>query len=177
MSLSRFFVPAAVVLTAAACSLPPYTVSGTPFSVKYAMFVPNIADGIPVVVPAFADQKAPSSTIDVPQEAKSLKFADLTLKLSMTNTGQLPLTTKIYLAPSGTPDVYATTPLGGTAIDIPANGVETDKSFSIDPTLMQNQKLTLGYTFGTPGTTTPITFKADDAININYSIVATVKLF
>jgi hypothetical protein len=172
---------ASAVLATAACTLPPYTVNGVPFTVKYSMFVPSFATGIPLVtgLPAFADRPAPSSTIDVPAEAKQFKLTALDLVLNMSNTGPVPLRIKIFLARTSEPDVYKTTPLGGdqAAIDLPRGGATVNKTLPIDPALLQEQKLALGYTFGSPGTTESVTFKDTDAVTIGYSIRATAKIF
>lgn len=173
--------PVAAAALVASCTLPPYTVNGTPFTVKYSMFVPQFADGVPLPtgLPGFADRQAPPTTIDVPQEAKTFKIASLDLNLTMSNTGPIPLRIKIFLGRTTEPDIYKTAPLGGdqAELDLPRGGATVQKTFSIDPALLQEQKLTLGYTFGSPGTQDPVTFKADDAVNINYSLRASVKLF
>lgn len=171
----------ATALTLAACTLPPYTVNGTPFKVLYSMFVPQFADGVPLVtgLPAFADKQAPPTTIDVPQEAHSFNIADLSLNLMISNTGPVPLRIKIFLGRTSDASVYSSTPLGGdqAEIDLPRGGTEVDKTFSIDTALLKEQKLVLGYTFGSPGTSDSVTFSKDDAVNINYNLKASVKLF
>jgi hypothetical protein len=113
----------------AACSLPPYTTPEQTFSVKYSMFVPNFANGVPIPVglPGFDDKTAPSSTVPVPKEAKSFKLASLELNLKLNNTGPVPLRIKIFLdrASLSDADLYAKAPLGGNpggTIDLPRGG-------------------------------------------------------
>jgi hypothetical protein len=174
-------VAAVTLLSTAACTLPPYTVNGTPFTVKYSMFIPAEFQGVPLIsgVPAFDDKPAPASTIAVPQEAKSFKLTALDLILTMSNTGPLPLRTKIYLGRPSDADVYKTTPLGGdqASIDLPRGGATVTKTLPLDPSLLQEVNLKLGYTFGSPGTKESVTFKPDDSVTIGYSIRATAKLF
>jgi hypothetical protein len=168
----------------AACSLPPYTTPEQTFSVKYSMFVPNFANGVPIPVglPGFDDKTAPSSTVPVPKEAKSFKLASLELNLKLNNTGPVPLRIKIFLdrASLSDADLYAKAPLGGNpggTIDLPRGGTEVQKTFPIDVALLQEDNLRLGYSFGSPGTTESVTFKDTDQVNVTYSIKAVAKLF
>jgi hypothetical protein len=177
----RYLTLAALVL--AGCNLPPYTTPEQSFAVKYSMFVPDIAQGVPLLtgLPGFADKTAPSSTVPVPKEAKTLKLASLDLNLRMRNTGPLPLRIKLFLGREALTDkeLYATSPLGGDqgTIDLPRGGnSDVNKVFPIDVGLLQEQNLKLGYSFGSPGTQDSVTFKDTDQVDIGYSIKAIAKL-
>ncbi|MDB5096024.1 MAG: hypothetical protein JWM80_445 [Cyanobacteria bacterium RYN_339] len=179
----RRVLPIVAASLLAACTLPPYTTPEQSFSVKYAMFVPSFTQGVPVpLLPAFDDKAAPSSTVPIPKEAKTFKLAALELNLKMKNTGPVPLRIKIFLDRSSVSetDLYAKPPLGGNpggTIDLPRGGTEVVKVFPIDTTLLQEENLRLGYTFGSPGTTQSVTFQDSDQVNVAYSIKATAKLF
>jgi hypothetical protein len=166
--------------TALACSLPPYTTPAQNVTVKYSMFVPPVAQGIPIPtgLPAFADRQAPATTFPLPKEAQTFNLSSVTLNLSMQNTGPLPLRIKIYLSRESV-DPYSTAPLGGDQpeIELPAKGPVVAKSLPIDPALMKEQKLKLGYTFGSPGTNQTVTFQESDSVLVSYSVTAQAKLF
>jgi hypothetical protein len=179
----RYALPFVAAGLLAACTLPPYTTPEQSFSVKYSMFVPNFAQGVPVpLLPAFDDKTAPSSTVPVPKEAKTFNIASLELNLRMSNTGPVPLRIKIFLdkAALSDSDLYAKPPLGGNpggTIDLPRGGQEVVKTFPIDTTLLKEDQLRLGYSFGSPGTNESVTFKDTDQVNVAYSIKAVAKLF
>lgn len=169
--------------TVASCGLPPITTSEQSITIKYSNFVPGFANGLPLVtgLPAFADQKADPSTIPLPAEAHTIKLTSVMLNLKMRNTGPLPLRIKLYLSKDGV-DPYTTPALGGdqAQIDLPAHAAEgqnVTKNFAIDPALLQENQLKLGYTFGSPGTSQTVTFTDADAVYVGYSVTVQPKLF
>lgn len=179
----RHLALALAAATLAACNLPPYTTPEQTFAVKYKMFVPEVAQGIPLVtgLPGFEDRTAPSSTVPVPKEAKTLKLASLELNLRMRNTGPLPLRIKLFLGREALTDteLYKQAPLGADQgqIDLPRGGnSDVVKVFPIDTALLQEQNLKLGYSFGSPGTQDSVTFKDTDQVDVGYSIKAVAKL-
>lgn len=179
----RALTGAAVVLAASAtfvgCSLPPVTTSETQFAVKYNVIVPSAANGVPIpVVPAFSDQKPPATEFPVPKEAKTVKLSTVNLNLKMQNNGPLPLKIKVYLSRASV-DPYTTAPLGGDqgVIELPARGNEVAKVFPIDVALLAEEKLKLGYSFSSDGSSSPITVTDSDQVNVKYSVTAAVKLF
>lgn len=181
MTILRGLVGSALVIGASAtfagCSLPPVTTSEQSITIPYDTIVPAGLTS-PIGLPGFSDRQAPASTFPVPGEARNVKLSSVNLNLKMQNTGPVPLRIKLYLAPPGA-DVYASAPLGGdqAQIDLPANGGTATKVFPIDPALLQNEKLQLGYTFGSPGTSEPVTFTGDDKVVVTHSVTAAVKLF
>ncbi|HEY9720729.1 MAG TPA: hypothetical protein V6D47_01875 [Oscillatoriaceae cyanobacterium] len=165
--------------TIVGCSLPPVATPEQSFTVKYNQFVPNAVNGVPIpAVPAFPAQKVPASSIPVPAEAHSVKINSVTLDLKMQNTGPLPLALKIYMSAPNV-DPYSQPPLGGDQgeIDLPAAGPEVDKSFSVDPTLFQQDDFQLGITIASSGTTQPITFQDSDEVTVKESASVSLKLF
>lgn len=179
----RALIGATAVLASAAtfagCSLPPVTTSETQFAVKYNLIVPSAANGVPLpLVPAFSEQKPPATEFPVPKEAKAIKLSSVNLNLKMQNTGPLPLKIKIYLSRANV-DPYTTAPLGGDApeIDLPAQSAEVSKVFVIDTALLTEEKLKLGYSFSSAGSSSPVTIQDTDQVNVKYSITAAVKLF
>lgn len=160
------------------CSLPPVATPEQSFTVKYNQIIPSVANGVPVPAPAFPAQKVPASDVPVPAEAHSVKINSVTLNLKMQNTGPIPLQVKIYMS---SPDVdpYSQPPLGGdqAEIDLAANGPEVDKSFSLDPTLFQQQSLKLGFTFASPGASGTVTFQDSDEVTVKESASVSLKLF
>jgi hypothetical protein len=178
-TLTGAAVAVAAVSAFVGCSLPPVTTSEQQFAVKYNMIVPSATNGVPIpLVPGFSDQKPPATTFPVPKEAKSVKLSSVNLNLKMQNTGPLPLKIKIYLSPANV-DPYTQAPLGGDApeIDLPAASPEVSKVFSIDPALLTQENLKLGYSFSSAGSQQAVTFKDTDQVNVKYSVAAAVKLF
>jgi hypothetical protein len=168
------------VASLASCGLPPITTAEQSITIKYDTFIPK---GVPIITgfPAFADQKAPASTIPLPGEARSIKLNSVILNLKMRNSGPIPLRIKLFLSKSSV-DPYSTPALGGdqAQIDLPARaaeGQDTSKNFPIDPALLQEPELKLGYTFGSPGTSEPVTFQDSDAVYVRHSVTVQPKLF
>ena len=151
----RSTLAGALLLATGACSLPPYTSAGVPFTVTYAMIVPDFAPNValPNGVPAFSNRTAAPSTVQVPKEASAFKLTQLTLNLTLTNNGPLPLVAKFYLARTAEPDVYATTPLGAEQpeVDLPRGGETIQKTFVLDTALVNESKLNMGYAFSSAG--------------------------
>ena len=169
----------AAVLATAACSVPITTPEQT-LTVPYSTFVPNIANGVPLVtgLPPFADQAAPAVNFPTPAEAKKVKLESVMLHLRMRNTGPLPLRVTLYLT-KHPDDPYATPPLGGAegTLEVPGGGGQAEKAFPLDPALLQNEQLRLGYKFGSPGTTESVTFKDTDKVEVSYKVSVAAKLF
>jgi hypothetical protein len=170
----------ATLATLASCGLPPITTSEQSITIKYDTFIPK---GVPVITgfPAFSDQKGPASTIPVPGEARAIKLNTVVLNLKMRNTGPIPLRIKLFLSGEST-DPYTVAPLGGdqATIDLPARAAENAevvKNFAIDPALLQQSALKLGYTFGSPGTSESVTFTDNDAVYVRHSVTVQPKLF
>lgn len=177
----------AVALTAAAtlasCGLPPITTSEQSITIPYNGFVPSITYGVPLVtgLPAFQDRQAGPTTIPLPGEARAVKLNSVNLNLKMRNTGPIPLRIKLFLSREGV-DPYTTPALGGDQAQIDLDRNMTDgqfvtKTFSIDPALLQEQSIKLGYTFGSPGTSESVTFTADDKVEVRHSVTVQPKLF
>ena len=181
MSIMRRMTGTAMVIAAGAgfagCSLPPVTTSEQSITVPYNTIIPAGLTS-PLGLPGFSDKQGTPSTFPVPGEARNVKLASVNLNLKMQNTGPIPLRIKLYLAAPGT-DVYSTTPLGGEGaqIDLPANGGTAQHVYAIDPALLKNEQIQLGYTFGSPGTSEPVTFTEDDKVVVTHSVSAAVKLF
>lgn len=175
----RAWLTGVAIAAVAGCALPPVTTPEESFSIPYNTLLPP---GVTLVlgVPPFADQKAPATTLPVPKEARAVKLNTVTLNLKLQNTGPVPLRIRLYLSAEAV-DPYSTTPLGGpdAQIELPPNSpAEVAKSFPLDPTLLTtNEKLKLGYTFGSPGTTQPVTTTGDDKVLVKYSVQAAVKVF
>lgn len=183
MSFHRPLVASLAVVAAAGfagCALPPVNTPDQTITVKYSMFVPPVAQGVPLPtgLPGFNDRSAPPTTVPVPKEAKTFKLASLVLNLKAKNTGPIPLQVKLYLSPDSV-DPYTTAPLGGDnpVIELPRGGAETSKSFPIDVSLLAGDALKLGYTFSSPGTNETVTFQESDAVTVTYSLAAQAKLF
>ena len=182
--MNQRFLTGAIALAAAAtlasCGLPPITTSEQSITIKYDTFIPT---GVPIITgfPAFSDQKAPATTIPLPAEARTVKLNSVILNLKMRNTGPIPLRIKLYLSREAV-DPYSVPPLGGeqSQIDLPAKapeGTEVTKNFPVDVTLLQEQNLKLGYTFGSPGTSEPVQFSDADAVYVRHSVTVQPKLF
>lgn len=182
MSFTRGLFGAALAAVAfAGCSLPPVTTQEQSVTIPYEMFTGGlIPPGTvsPIGLPGFSDRQAPPSTFPVPGEARNVKLNTVTLNLKLLNTGPVALRLKLFLAAPGT-DVYTTQPLGGdqAQIDLAPNGGSATKNFPIEPSLLQNEKLQLGYTFGSPGSSEPVEFTGDDKVVVTHSVTAQVKLF
>ena len=181
MNRQTWAIAAAVAVTSlASCGLPPITTSEQSITIKYDTFIPK---GVPIITgfPAFADQKGPASTIPIPGEARAVKLNSVVLNLKMRNSGPIPLSIKLYLSPEST-DPYTVAPLGGdqASIELPAHaaeGADVVKNFAIDPALLQQTSLKLGYTFGSPGTSEAVKFTDSDAVYVRHSVTVQPKLF
>lgn len=167
----------------ASCGLPPITTTEQSLTIKYSNFVPGFANGVPLItgLPGFADKSAPPTTIPLPGEARTVKLNSVALNLKLRNSGPIPLRIKLFLSREAV-DPYTTEALGGTdaLIELPrgmAEGVEVRKTFPIDPSLLQEQNLKLGYTFGSPGTNESVTFTDADAVTVKHSVTVQAKLF
>ena len=170
---TRTILLAATLAAAAGCSIP-YTTPEQTISVPYSTFVPSAAAGATLpMLPAFSDQKAPPTSFPVPAEAKKFKLEALALLLKMKNTGALPLRMTLFLDKAGG-DVYAKPPIGNP-IELGA-GSSADATLTLDPALLQADQLQLGYKFGSAGSTTPVTIKDTDKIEVIYKIDVKAKI-
>ena len=120
----------------ASCGLPPITTTEQSLTIKHSNFVPNFANGVPLItgLPGFADKSAPPTTIPLPGEARTVKLNSVALNLKLRNSGPIPLRIKLFLSREAV-DPYTTEALGGTEalIELPrgmAEGVEVRKTFA-----------------------------------------------
>jgi hypothetical protein len=173
----KFLFAPLFALTLVACSLPSITTQFQTFNIRYSSFLPganNQADFNIPMLPKFDDQQAPASSIPVPSGASGVPLGELLLTLRVNNDGPIPLSIKMYV--SKDQDPYQSAPLGNEAFEIPAKQTVT-KSFSLDPNIVKEPQLYLGYKFSSAGSTAPLTISARDNIAVSYSIKATPKLF
>lgn len=181
--MHAFTVPALLatafvaVATAGCISIPVNTPEQT-LSVPYSAFVPGGAVGATLpLLPAFNDVAGPPANFPVPAEAKKVKLETVNLTLKVKNTGALPLRMQLFLAKAGE-DVYKTAALGGAdpVLNLTPGG-SAEKTFPIDPALLSADQLQLGYKFGSDGSKTPFSVKADDKLEVVYKVGAQAKLF
>lgn len=180
MFQTRLVAAVAVAAALGACTLPPIQTPELSFTIPYSTFVPNAAQALPVPLPglpAFSDVKVPKTNIPVPAEAKTVSLATAVLNLKLRNTGPVPMNIQLFLSGEGT-NPYEQPPLGGAEgmIALPRGGVEVTKSLPIDVALLRQPSLELGCMMGSPGTSDPVQFKADDAIIVNQSVKVQIKV-
>lgn len=176
----RFALPALVAAAALAtgCVAIPVNTPAQTLSVPYSTFIPGGAVGTTLpLLPAFNDIQGPPATFPVPAEAKKVKVETVSLTLKVKNTGALPLRMQLFLAKAGD-NVYAGSPLGAPdpVLNLTPGGT-AEKTFPIDAALLSAEQLQLGYKFGSDGSTTPFAVKADDKLEVTYSVGAQAKLF
>jgi hypothetical protein len=169
---------AAVTTLCVGCASIPVNTPEQTLSVPYTTFVPGGAVGVSLpLLPAFNDIQAPAASFPVPAEAKQVKLETVNLSLKVKNSGALPLRMQLFLAKAGA-NVYGSNPLGAPdpILNLTPGGT-VEKTFVIDPALLQADQLQLGTKFGSDGLQAPFTVKANDKLELTYKIGAQAKLF
>lgn len=175
--MKRALVPVAAALLLAACSTPPIDTPHSTFSVTLnQMTGGNYGSSVSLpLFPAIPSFKMPAQAIDVPANARTVSLSSAILHLRLTNKMQFPLTLQLALSKQADPYGDPTAALGAPITIQPKETKPIDQS--VDPTLFKQEKLYLGVTFSSPGSSTPVTVSGSDSVDGEVWATVQVKLF
>ncbi len=177
--MKRTLIPAAALLLSACSGLttPPIDTPHSPFSVTLnQMSGGNYGSSVTLpLFPPIPSFRMPAQAIDVPSNARSVNLASAVLHLKLTNKMQLPLTLQLALSKQTDPYADPASALGAAFTIQPAETKQVDSN--VDPTIFKQEKVYLGVTFSSPGTSQPVTVSGSDSIDGEAWATVQVKVF
>lgn len=173
-------LPAALVLSLAACTTPPITTPPAKSTVKLRDLWPNAPQATATVpvppLPVFRVNYPEGVAIEVPANARSVNLTSAALNMAITNRMKFPLTLQLFLARSNPYDTQGAA-LTPEPITIAAN--ETKRvNQQVDPTLFKQERIFLGLSFSSPGTgLEAVEVNPEDAVDVETTATVQVRLF
>lgn len=177
--MKRALIGAAALLLSACAGLttPPIDTPHSTFSVTLnQMTGGNYGSSVysPIGLPPVPSFRMPAQAIDVPSNARNVNLASAILHLRLTNKMQMPLTLQLALSKQSDPYGDPTASLGSAITIQPQETKPIDQN--VDPSLFKQEKLYLGVTFSSPGTSQPVTVSGTDSVDGEAWATVQVKL-